>query len=119
MHTLAACMRPNISLLHHIIHSLSAFHTLARPALQSSIEASVKQVGRANAIQALSALLKSPEGAAAAIAQLRQLWPQALGLLSEPALIVRQNATLAVGLLGAIASTSSAPEAQGGAHPII
>jgi hypothetical protein len=56
------------------------------------------------ALQSLCTLLRTEEGIHAAQGLAPKLWPQMLSLLSDPAAAVRQNAAIAVGLVGAVAS---------------
>jgi len=55
-------------------------------------------------LQSLCALLRAEGALPAAQGLAARLWPQMLSLLSDPAPAVRQNAALAVGLVGAVAS---------------
>jgi len=62
------------------------------------------QEERTKALQSLCALLRSEEGIPAAQGLAPKLWPQMLSLLRDPGPAVRQNAAIAVGLVGAVAS---------------
>lgn len=67
-------------------------------------EAALLQEDRVKAGQSLCALLRSEEGSKIAPRIAVRLWPRLLGLLRDLSPAVRQNAAVAIGLMGAIAA---------------